>query len=160
MGRVGAPFGIKGWIRVHTYSAELDGLANYGVWWIGIAGHYQPYELQTWQVQGGGLVASLSGVNDRGQAHEMRGQEIAIRRTELPALEAGEYYWSDLVGMAVVNGSGQALGVVQEVLETGANPVLVAHDGIQERLIPFVVPVLQQILMDQGVVQVDWEADY
>ncbi|WP_200874313.1 ribosome maturation factor RimM [Ferrovum myxofaciens] len=160
MGRIGTPFGVKGWVRVHTYSESLDSLSHYAEWGLGKEGQYQRYRLVDWQVQGGGLVASLEGVTDRSQAELLRGFEVVVPHRELPALEPGEFYWSDLVGMSVLNGAGETLGIVKELLETGAHPVLVVRSGERERLIPFVSPLLQEVRLAEGVIHVDWGLDY
>jgi 16S rRNA processing protein RimM len=160
MGRIGTPFGVKGWVRVHTYSEALDSLSHYAEWGLGKEGQYQRYALVDWQIQGGGLVAALAGVTDRSQAEFLRGLEVVIPRSELPTLEPGEFYWSDLVGMSVRNEAGEALGTVGELLETGAHPVLVVRAGEVERLIPFVAPVLQEVRLAEGVIRVDWGLDY
>ncbi len=160
MGRIGTPFGVKGWVRVHTYSESLDSLSHYAEWRLGKEGQYQRYVLVDWQIQGGGLVASLEGVTDRTQAEFLRGLEVVVPRSELPALGPDEFYWSDLVGMSVCNDAGEALGTVRELLETGAHPVLVVCAGETERLIPFVAPMLREVRLAEGVIRVDWGLDY
>ncbi len=111
--------------------------------------------------QGDTLVASLEGVDDRDAALEWRGAWVAVPRSELPAPAAGEFYWSDLVGLSVVNRAEQTLGRVGKVLETGAHPVLQveAEDGA-ERLIPVVSAYIDAIDTAAGRIVVDWPADF
>ncbi len=160
MGRVGLPFGVRGWLRIQTFSHELDGLAHYPVWWLGQSGDYRPHPLLEWQIQGGALVVLLEGVTDRSGAERLRGSEVAVPRDALPVLPQGEYYWSDLVGMAVVGAEKVPLGQVSGLLETGGHPVLVVQDEGQERLIPFVEPILQDVDRMARCITVDWGADF
>lgn len=106
------------------------------------------------------VVAHLDGVVDRDEAQQLCGWDISIDQRQLPEPEAGEYYWADLVGLKVKNLDGTDLGVVDHLLETGANDVLVVK-GDRERLIPF----LQQhtvikINLDAGLMTVDWDPDF
>jgi len=105
-------------------------------------------------------VARLADCTDRDQAQLLMGCEIGIRRDQLPALAPGEYYWNDLIGLRVFNTEGDDFGTVQQLLETGANDVLVVQ-GEQERLIPFVMKqVIVEVDLDQGRIRVDWDKDF
>jgi 16S rRNA processing protein RimM len=84
---------------------------------------------------------------------------VAVPRAALPRAQSGEYYWADLIGLAVVNGSAQALGRITDVLQTGANDVLVVA-GERERLIPFIAEVIRDVDLAAGVMRVEWGADY
>ncbi len=101
----------------------------------------------------------FAGVHDRDQADALKGREIAIPRDLLPALQAGEYYWSDLVGLKVENTKGQLLGQVERLFESGANPVVIVA-GEREQLLPFVEAVVRDVDLDAGKLLVDWELDY
>lgn len=160
MGRVGVAYGIRGWLRIQTFSTELDSLAQYPRWWLGKQAPYQAYDVLDWQIQAGGLVACLAGLTDRSSAERLRGDEIVIARAQLPHLAEDEYYWSDLIGLEVVNQAQQMLGHVVNLMETGANPVLVVRQEEIERLIPFVFPILQQVVMAEKKIRVDWGLDF
>ena len=87
------------------------------------------------------------------------GADVAVHRRQLPAAEAGRYYWVDLIGLSVVNREGIALGTVIALMETGANDVLVVQ-GERERLIPFVLGrVVLDVDLEAGVIEVDWLPD-
>lgn len=159
MGRVSAPFGVRGWLKVHAFTETLDGLLDYPVWWLGRNGAWQEHRVLECSVHGKLLIAQLEGVADRRAAEALKGIEIAVSRDELPALEENEFYWSGLIGLNVVNTAGVELGKVDSLLQTGANDVLVVK-GERERLIPFVKQVVLDVDKAAGVIRVDWGADY
>jgi 16S rRNA processing protein RimM len=159
MGRVAAPFGVKGWIKVQPFTQTLDGLLQYPAWWLGREGQWRESRLEGGSVHGRSLLAKLRGCDDREAAARLKGLEIAVPRSALPASEEGEHYWSDLVGLQVLNREGVALGQVAGLLETGASQVLVVQ-GERERLIPFVEPVVVAVDVPGGRLTVDWGADF
>lgn len=170
MGRISAPFGIKGWVRVTPFTATANGLTNYSVWWLGGTGDWRAYDVTQSQVQGADVIAKLAGCDDRDAAAAMKGLPVAVPREAFPPAAAGEYYWADLVGLRVSNSEGLDFGVVTEMLATGANDVMVvqqsAVDGDkhvveqQERLIPFIADVIKRVDIAAGVIDVEWGADY
>ena len=159
MGHVSAPFGIQGWIKIHPYTETNTGLTNYTSWWLGKNSVFQTYEVLEARAQGTEVVARLKGFDDREGALTLRGMEVAIPRSELPNARRDEYYWSDLIGLTVLNAEGVNFGAVKSLLETGANDVLVVG-GEKERLIPFVRQVILKVDLQGGTIQVDWGADY
>jgi 16S rRNA processing protein RimM len=105
------------------------------------------------------VVARLAGCDDRDAAGALRGKRVAVPRAALPGTRSDEYYWTDLIGVAVVNDSAQALGRITGILQTGANDVLVVS-GDRERLIPFIAEVIRDVDVGAGVMRVKWRADY
>lgn len=164
MGRIVAPYGIKGWVRIQPFTQHTDGLLDYTTWLLGRDdAAWQPRAVDDAKVHGAEVVARFAGVTDREQAAALRGLRVAVSRDEFPQPAAGEFYWSDLVGLAVVNTAGVALGQVTRVFETGANDVLVVADtgaSARERLIPFIAPVVSQVDVAGGSLVVDWDADF
>ncbi len=111
-------------------------------------------------VQGKGLVAKLKGCDDRESARDLIGALIQVRRGDLAELEPGEFYWADLLGLKVETLSGTELGAVDNLLETGANDVLVVR-GDRERLIPFLQgQVVHDVDLDKQRIRVDWDPDF
>lgn len=159
MGRIAAPHGVKGWIKLQPYTAETRSLLDYGTWWIGGDGDWQERAVVEGRAQGGALIARLEGCDDREAAASLKGRTVAVPRAALPAGRAGEYYWADLIGLRVVNAAGQDLGCVTAVMQTGANDVLVVENG-SERLIPFIAQVIRDVNPGVGVIRVEWGADY
>jgi 16S rRNA processing protein RimM len=124
MGRIVAPYAVKGWIKLQTYTEYLDSLLDYRVWRVGKDGNWRDYRLLDGKVHNEYLLASLEGVNDRDAAEALMGRDVAVLREEMPEADEDEYYWDELIGLDVVNIQGQALGRVVGLLETGANDVL------------------------------------
>lgn len=159
MGRVAAPFGLRGWIKVYAYTESLDSLLVFPLWRLESKGVWREYRLLEGAVHGKSLLAHLEGVTDRNLAEALHGSEIAVARTELPQPDLGEFYWSDLIGLQVVNTQGVELGRVDSLLETGASDVLVVK-GECDRLIPFVKQIVLDVDQATGVIRVEWGADY
>jgi 16S rRNA processing protein RimM len=159
MGRIAAPFGVKGWVRVQPLTERARNLLDYPVWWVERDGEWQPHEVAAAKVQMSSVVARLAGCEDREAAAVFRGRSIAVPRSELPQTQAGEHYWADLIGLAVVNGTSQELGRITGILQTGANDVLVV-EGERERLIPFIAGVVRDVDVPAGAVRVEWDPDY
>jgi 16S rRNA processing protein RimM len=162
MGRIVGAQGILGWVKVQTFTEYLDGLLDYDDWYLG--NDKQPWrkvQVLEANVHGKILVAKLPGILDRTAAEQCKGLMVAVHRDSLPKQEEGEYYWSDLIGMRVVNLADESLGVVDTLLETGANDVLSVRDAQgKEILIPFLASVIQQVSLQDKVIRVDWQADY
>ncbi len=160
MGKIVAAQGILGWVKVQTFTEYLDSLLDYDTWYVGNEKAWRPLQVLEADVHGKVLVAKLEGIADRTAAEKYKGLLIAVPRAELPEQEEGEYYWSDLVGMSVENLAGETFGTVDNLLETGANDVLVVKDERGEILIPFIDPVIQQVDLKNRTIRVDWQADY
>jgi len=159
MGRVRAPHGLKGWIKIQPFTQEIEGLLDYQEWWLGAEGQWQQHRIAESAVHGSMVVARLDGFTDRDAAAGLRGRDVAVPRAAMPENRAGEYYWSDLLGMEVLNRRGERLGRVAKVLETGANNVLVL-EGEKELLVPFIGSVILNVDLAGGRLSVDWELDY
>lgn len=159
IGRVAGLFGVKGWVRVHSYTRPAGDILKYREWLVGDGADAQRLSLSEGRTHGAGLLARLEGFEDRDRARELVGRAIGIDRSELPPLPPGEYYWCDLEGLSVVNGEGRPLGRVDRLLETGANDVLVIK-GDRERLVPYTPEVVRRIDLEAGVMEVDWDADF
>lgn len=160
LGRVSGLFGIKGWVKIHSDTSPREGILRYKTWYLHREGGWQRHKVAVGQAQGKGVVAKLAGFDDRDQAAALVGSDIAIKREQLPKLEPGEYYWSDLEGLRVENLEGVDLGVVSHLFETGANDVLVVK-GERERLIPYTTGLaVQEVDLEAGRILVDWDPDF
>ncbi|MBV8466514.1 MAG: ribosome maturation factor RimM [Burkholderiales bacterium] len=160
MGFVAGAFGIRGWIKVVADTEFADSLLDYETWWLGRDGDWRAYRVEEGNAQPKQVNAKLEGLADRDLAFALKGCTVAVPRSLMPEEEEGEYYWADLMGMAVVNRQGEALGAVADLMSTGANDVLVVKDATVERLIPFVGPVVDEVDKVQRVIRVDWGLDY
>ena len=160
MGRVTVPFGVKGWVKIHTLTADPESLCDYPVWRLGRNGSWREVRVLSSKLQGNVLVAQLEGVTDRDAAAALRGSDVAVPRSELPAAQDGEFYWADLIGLKVVNAARYEFGRVERILQTGANDVLVVKGGTGETLIPFIAGVIKAVQVAAGEIEVDWGEDY
>ncbi|HEX9686244.1 MAG TPA: ribosome maturation factor RimM [Burkholderiales bacterium] len=159
MGRIAAPFGVKGWVKVQPNTAAPRNLLSYKTWWVGPDGGWQETAVADARVHGRTVLAKLEGFDDRDAAGALRGKTVAVPRAALPGTRSDEYYWADLIGLAVVNESARGLGRIVSILQTGANDVLVVS-GERERLIPFIADVIRDVDLGAGVMRVEWDADY
>lgn len=166
VGRITGAHGIKGWVRVFSYTDPMEGILQYSPWVLARGDERQEYEVGTGRLQGKGLIARLEDVADRNQAELLAGWEIRIDKAQLPELGDGELYWHQLEGLAVVNQHGERFGRIDHLLETGASDVMVVAADVdsiddQERMIPFVEEdIVTAIDLNAGTVTVNWEADY
>ena len=164
MGRIAAPHGVRGAIKVQPHSADPSALLAHPQWWVRphvARGDWVPYRVLEGRPQAGLLVATLEGVASREAAGALRGADVGLPRDWLPALADDEHYQADLVGMAVVNRSGERLGKVSGFAESGAHPIVrvTADDGAQ-RLIPWVAQYVDRVDVEARRIDVDWPADY
>jgi 16S rRNA processing protein RimM len=156
MGRVAGAYGVRGWIRVKADDPEdLSGQAQ---WWVsGVQRSVEQCKLHS-----GALLAKLAGIDDRGQAQALSGATVELPQSALPALEPGQFYWAELVGLEVVNESGVVLGRVKALFSNGAHDVmeLEASDGGAGRLLPWVPSVVDAVDLERGRIEVQWGADW
>lgn len=161
VGRVGAPVGLDGSVRVWSYTDPPQALLDYGGLTACIAGRDVPLALRAGALRGRALVVRFDGVDDRTAAGRLTGAELRVARAGLPPLPPGEYYWAELEGLAVTNLDGAPLGTVVALMETGANDVLVVRDGARERLIPYLRDtVVRAVDIPAGTLTVDWDAEF
>jgi 16S rRNA processing protein RimM len=160
LGRVSGVFGVKGWLKVQSYTEPRDNIAKFGVWTLRLKGADRAFDVEDGRSHAGSVVAKLRGLDDRDLAREWVGAEIVIERERLPAVAADEFYWADLEGLEVRTEAGEVLGKVDHLLATGAHDVLVLG-GSTERLIPFVVgSVVKRVDLGARLIVVDWSPDY
>ncbi|MEW8368067.1 MAG: ribosome maturation factor RimM [Candidatus Thiodiazotropha taylori] len=160
MGRVSGLFGVRGWIKIYSYTAPKEGILGYKQWYLKRQGDWQQIKVIAGHPQGKGIVAQLAGYDDRDRAAELIESEIAVGRDQLPSLPAGEYYWTDLEGLRVETLEGVDLGRISHLFETGANDVLVVK-GDRERLIPYTMgEAVQRIDLEAGLMVVDWDPEF
>jgi 16S rRNA processing protein RimM len=168
LGRITAPYGVKGWLRLHPFGDDPASWRAMKRWWLGVDEHdfsgWRAYPLQTMRLQGKDWVVKLTGVDDRNGAEQMVGNFVGAPRDDLPATDEDEFYWADLIGLAVVNEKQEPLGRVIEMIESGAHAVMMVQEGegehARQRLIPFVGHVVKNVDVPAGVMQVDWERDW
>jgi 16S rRNA processing protein RimM len=162
LGRISGVFGVKGWVKIHSYTEPRDNIVGFDVWLLQQRGVEAPVqvEVEDGRSHGGNVVAKLRGVDDRDRASALVGSEVAVERERLPQCAPGEYYWTDLEGLEVRTLDGTSLGTVDHLITTGSHDVLVLR-GESQRLIPFVPErVIRSVDLDNGVIVADWSPEY
>jgi 16S rRNA processing protein RimM len=158
-GRITGLFGIQGWVKIFSHARPREAIVEFSPWLVETGGEWREFEVEEGRTQGKGVVVKLAGVDDRNQASQLIGADIAVRFSQLPPLSKSEYYWAQLVGLEVVNLAGQRLGRVDHLLETGANDVLVVRNG-KERWLPVTSNVIREVDLEAGRIRVEWDADF
>lgn len=165
LGKIVSVFGIRGDVKVYSYTDPMDNLLKYRQWILIRNDERRQVQMASGRLHGKVLTARIKGLDDRELAREHIGFLICVPRSELPELEPEEFYWSQLEGLRVINREGQLLGQVDHLLETGANDVLVVKpcagslDG-RERLLPYTEQCVEQVDLAAGEMRVDWDADF
>ena len=167
LGKVGAVYGIKGWLKIHSFTDDQEAILDYFPWSLKLGNKVQSVEITDWRKHNNGLVVKVAGIDDRDIAQKLVGSEIFVSEDALSDLPEGEFYWRDLIGMAVVTDKGYDLGHVSDIMETGANDVLVVKanlkDGFgkKERLIPYLMDqVILSISAEDKQICVDWDPGF
>lgn len=155
LGRIVGTYGVRGWVRIHSDCRPPENIFKYKKL-IAFSGEQrQELELSASRIQANGLVAKFIGIDDMDQALLLKGHALAI--SQLPPRRPGEYYWRDLIGLKVRNGEGEWLGQVENLMETGANDVLIVVGDHGEILIPYVIPqFISAIDLEQGLISVNY----
>jgi 16S rRNA processing protein RimM len=162
VGKISGAFGVKGWVKIYSFTDPRENILSYSPLYLSRKGEWVEVKVVEGRLQGKGVVMSLDGVTDRDQVLPLVGVELAIAKTQIKPAGKDEYYWSDLIGMSVVNVQDEQLGEVESLLENGAHDVLVVlNKDKTERLIPFVLDdIVELVDLDNKVIRVDWELDY
>ena len=167
VGKLGSTYGIRGWLRIYSSTDQAESIFDYQPWFLKIKGQWQPTELENWRHHNHELIVKLKGLDDREAAQILSNVENALDLSVFPQLEEGDYYWHDLIGCAVVNLEGYAMGTVTEMMETGSNDVLVVKANVkdafgkQDRLIPFLYEqVVKRVDPATKTITVDWDAGF
>lgn len=160
VGEISGVFGVKGWVKVYSFTDTRENILNYSPWLLKKGNESKSFTIIDGSLQGKAVVAKLEGVNDRDQAASLMGWEIFVSPEQLPEPAQGEYYWSDLIGLKVETTFGVPLGVIDKLLETGANDVVIVK-GERERAIPFLQgTIITHIDLEIGKMIVDWDPDF
>lgn len=179
VGRVLGAWGVKGWVKIQSFSTDSKALLTATRWWVKppeggalsarevASASSSEFKVLQAKEHGGLIVALIQGVTDRSQAEALRGVRLFLARAHFPAAKAGEYYWIDLIGLSVANREGVVMGQVVGLIDTGPHSVLrlakpageSTEDGA-ERLIPFVAAYVDEVNLTERRITVDWGLDY
>lgn len=158
LGRLGAPHGLKGEIKVESYTDPPEAILGYPVWHLSAPGGFEPRALLDGRSPNGRVLARLEGIGSPEAARPFAGREVAVPRSALPPTGPREYYWEDLLGLSVRTREGRMLGRVSHFLDLPAQPVMVVK-GEVERLLPLTPAVLRRVDLGSGEIEVDWHED-
>jgi len=166
LGRVSSVYGVKGWVKIISHTDPMENIQTYNPWLVKYQGQWKTYQVESFKRHGKGLIAKLAGVDDREIARLYNGCEIAVAADQIPELEEGEFYWSQLENLLVYTESGELLGKVSHLIETGSNDVLVVKGTAEsidrkERLLPYLPDqVIKDINLETGTMRVDWDPEF
>lgn len=160
LGKFGSPYGIKGWLKVISYTDPIENLLSYLPWTVIKAGEHLVIEKVKGKVHGKNLIVQFDSCLDRDIAQTYTNLEIYVKREQLPATSEDEYYWVDLIGLTVVNIAQENLGKITGLFSTGANDVIVANDDKAERYIPYIKDVIQEVDLKNKRIIVDWDPSF
>lgn len=156
LGVIGAPFGVRGWVKIRSFTDPPERLLTHRVLQLGIGGSWAAYRIEASGRSAGQLTAKLSGIDDRDQAQGLRGAPVCVPRSELPERDDKDYYRADLIGCEVANLAGVRLGLVTHFVETPAQVLMVVR-GIREYWVPAVPRHLRRVDLGARRLIVDWD---
>jgi 16S rRNA processing protein RimM len=168
VGKITGCYGLKGWVKIHSYTEPVENFKGFGAWQVSRRGAFEAIDFDVLKRHGRGLVAHIVAVDDRTLAESYKGLEVSVPVSALPELPEGEYYWRDLQGLQVwcqEGGNRVLVGLVDHLIETGANDVLVvkACEGsidMRERLIPYLPGnTVIRVNLEEAMIEVDWFLD-
>ncbi|MGP1959664.1 MAG: ribosome maturation factor RimM [Arsenophonus sp. NC-TX2-MAG3] len=167
LGKLGSAHGIRGWIKIFSFTEYTEDIFGYQPWFIHYSGQWQQLELECWKHHNQDFIIKIKHIDDRISANLMTNCEIIADSVQLPILEGNEYYWKDLIGCQVITTKGYNLGYVKNLIETGSNDILVIKINlkdpfsIKERLIPFLdEQVIKNVDLLTKTIKVDWDIDF
>lgn len=164
VGRAGSVFGVKGWVKIQSFTEPHDNILNYAPWRLKTRHGVKSFEVDEVQVRGQDILVHFKGLDDRDEVRKFLPADVAVDKAQFDTLEDGDFYWHQLIGMQVVSdfdGKQYPFGKVTKLLETGANDVLVVRGDDKERLIPYVPEIyIKQVNTADGVIQVEWDPEF
>ena len=159
VGKINGFFGIQGWVKILSYTKPRKNILEYQPWYFINNGSYQVIEIISGREQSKTIVAQVKGIDNRDEAVQLIGKDLYINKKQLPELDDDEHYWHELTGFRVINKNEVDLGIVDYLVDTGSNHVLVTK-GDAERWIPYIEPFLVSVDKQKKVITVDWDKNY
>ena len=158
VGKISSPHGIKGWVKVISYTDPLENILSYKEWFLPFEEGNKSFSIEDSRIQGKKIIAKLDGIDDRDSAEDLKKKEILVSRLEFPKLEKNTFYWNDLVDLSVMDKKGKQLGKVDSLFETGSNDVLVIVNENKERfLVPFIMDeVIKKVDLVKEFISIEW----
>ena len=159
VGKINGFFGVQGWVKIFSYTKPRKNILEYQPWYFVDNETYKVIEITSGREQSKTIVAQVKGVNNRDEAVQLIGKDLYINKEQLPELDNDEHYWHELTGFRVINKNEVDLGIVDYLVDTGSNHVLVTK-GNTEHWIPYIEPFLVSIDKHKKVISVDWDENF
>ena len=159
VGKINGFFGVQGWVKIFSYTEPRKNILKYRPWFFIDNGTYKVIEITTGREQSKTIVAHVKDIDNRDQAGQLIGKDLYIDKDQLPELSDNEHYWHELNEFRVINKNGVDLGVVNYLVDTGSNNVLVTK-GDKEHWIPYIEPYLVSVDKQNRVITVDWNENF
>jgi 16S rRNA processing protein RimM len=166
LGRIGSPYGVKGWFKLVSHTQPRENILTYRHFTGILNGVGRALEMDEAKAHGKGLIAHMVGLDTPEDVRLITGMDLMVPLSDLPELDADDFYWHQLSGLKVINSAGQMLGKIDCLMETGANDVMIVKpcEGSldkHQRLIPWLPDqVILKVDLENDRVLVAWEADY
>jgi 16S rRNA processing protein RimM len=158
-GKINGLFGVRGWVKIFSYTEPRENILSYQPWYVQIDGKWSTVEIISGRVQGKTIVAQIKDVDNTDKAEQIIGVDIYVEKSQLPELKDGAHYWDDLIGLEVINTASIHLGVVENLVDTGSNHVLIVN-GNTEHWVPYIEPYLISVDIDKKRIIVDWDENF
>ena len=165
LGKVASPFGVKGWVKINSFTEPVENILDYPTLQLrspgqaGSSDKWVPIRVEEGRVTGKGVIAKLAGIESPEEARTRVGLELGVWRSELPPPAPGEYYWSDLEGLEAIGAAGEVLGRIDHFRSTPTGTVVIVR-GEQEHWIPFVKDRIVKVDLEAGRIVLDWSLDW
>jgi 16S rRNA processing protein RimM len=158
VGKIGAPYGVKGWLKIVSFTETIADILNYDPWYLEDHGTWKQIKIDDAKPHGKGIIAKLTGYDSPEVARVLTGKRVGIKREQLGALAQHEYYWAELEGLTVINQHGDTLGKIIYIIETGSNDVLVVKGDGKEFAIPYLLhETVINIDLSKQEMHVNWD---
>ena len=161
VGRINGIYGVRGWVKVMSYTRPKENILSYSHCLVYLNGAWQELNIEESQQRGERMLVKFSGIDSPEQARDYLHSDLAVVRAQLPPLENDKYYWFDLIGLEIINQDSLSLGWIKEIVETGANDVLVIEGKGKTRiLIPLIMDIyVKQVDLSANTMRVDWQLE-
>ena len=159
VGKINGFFGVQGWVKIFSYTKPRKNILEYQPWYFINNESYQVIEIISGREQSKTIVAQVKGIDNRDEAVQLIGKDLYINKEQLPELDDDEHYWHELTGFRVINKNEVDLGIVDYLVDTGSNHVLVTK-GDTEHWIPYFDPFLVSVDRNKKVISVDWDENF
>lgn len=170
VGKIGSTYGVHGWLKIRSYTEFGTDILNYSPWFLSTnteAKDLVAVTVEEGRVHGKGIIVKLKEYHSKEHAQELNQRIIFIDHSQLPKLQHNEYYWSDLIGLTVINqANGTVIGKVKQLIATGSNDVMIVETmpntegppAPKQIAIPYLPErVVLGIDLNKGEIVVNWE---